>query len=137
MRLDPRVCSLHIVRPMSAILSPAAAAQRAGVSRWTVSRALKAGDLRGQRDNLGAWRIDQDDLDAWASKRLPAVQPSAGSRPAPPAAHPAEVENAALRAEVVGLRERVADLAADRDAWRSQAQELAARPSWWASLFRR
>ena len=122
---------------MSAILSPAAAAQRAGVSRWTVSRALKAGDLRGQRDNLGAWRIDQDDLDAWASKRLLAVQPSAGLPPATPAAHPAEVENAALRAEVAGLRERVADLAADRDAWRSQAQELAARPSWWASLFRR
>ena len=52
------------------------AAKRAGVSRPTVSRALKFGDLPGNRDNLGRWSILPADVDAWAEKRGP-VQVSA------------------------------------------------------------
>ena len=44
------------------------AAKRAGVSRPTVSRALKFGDLPGNRDNLGRWSILPADVDAWAEK---------------------------------------------------------------------
>ena len=126
---------------MSVTLSPAAAAHRVGTSRWTVARALKAGELRGRRDNLGAWRIDQDDLDAWAAHRAPAVRTGADTPPALPAIpHPAEaeaaglrVELAGIRAEAAGLRDRLADTAADRDAWRQQAEELASR-RWWHGL---
>ena len=52
------------------------AAKRAGVSRPTVSRALKFGDLPGNRDNLGRWSILPADVDAWSEKRGP-VQVSA------------------------------------------------------------
>lgn len=45
------------------------AAKRAKVSRPTVSRALKAGDLLGKRDNFGKWAILSADVDAWAEKR--------------------------------------------------------------------
>ena len=41
------------------------AAKRAGVSRWTISRALQAGRLLGIRDNRGRWRIESELLDAW------------------------------------------------------------------------
>lgn len=119
----------------AAPLSPAQAAHRSGVSRWTISRALKAGELRGQRDNLGAWRIEPEDLDAWAAHRAAAVRPSASAPPAAPAAETAELRVALARAEAEasGLRERLADLAADRDAWRAQAQELAGR-RWWHGI---
>ena len=126
-----------MVRSMSAHLSPAQAAARLGVSRWTISRALKAGELKGMRDNRGGWRIAPDDLEAWAGCRLHGVRTSADAPPALPAAHPAEIEAAGLRAEVSGLRERVADLIADRDAWRGQAERLALSPSWIDRLFRR
>ena len=118
---------------MSAHLSPAQAAARLGVSRWTISRALKAGELKGMRDNRGGWRIAPADLEAWAASRLHGVRTGAD---APPAPHPAEIEVAALRAEVSGLRERVADLTSDRDAWRAQAERLASQPSLWERLFR-
>jgi excisionase family DNA binding protein len=127
---------LHIVHTMSAApLSPAQAAHRSGVSRWTISRALKAGELRGQRDNLGAWRIEPDELDAWAAHRAASVRPSASAPPTAPPAETAElrVSLARAEAEVSGLRERLADLTADRDAWRAQAQELASR-RWWHGL---
>lgn len=121
---------------MSAHLSPAQAAARLGVSRWTIGRALKAGELKGMRDNRGGWRIAPDDLEAWAASRLHGVRTSADAPPALPAAHPAEIEVAGLRAEVSGLRERIADLTSDRDAWRAQAERLASQPSWWERLFR-
>lgn len=127
---------------MSAHLSPAAAAHRAGTSRWSILRAIKAQELRAHRDNRGAWQIGAEDLDAWRADR--ARTGALDVRAHPPhtsAAHPAEAEAAALReelagsmaeaaglrAEVAGLRDRLADTAADRDAWRT----LASRP-WWS-----
>ena len=56
---------------MSSTLSPEQAAQRVGLSRWTVSRALQAGRLRGVRDNRGRWRIEVEDLDAWLAAQAP------------------------------------------------------------------
>ena len=50
------------------------AAARGGVSRWTVSRALQAAQLRGMRDNRGRWRVEPEDLDTWAAEQSP-VQP--------------------------------------------------------------
>lgn len=120
-------------------LTPAQAAQRAKVSRPTVSRALKSGDLRGIRDNSGAWRIAPPDLEAWASARS-GVQVEQR-------AHSVQEQNISelyaqleqARAELANARELIArlegaagatairleELSADRDAWRAQAERLA------------
>lgn len=44
-------------------------AKRANVSRPTISRALKAAELFGMRDNRGRWSIKPEDLDRWAAER--------------------------------------------------------------------
>lgn len=54
---------------MSQVLTTAQAAKRAKTSRPTISRALKTGDLQGNRGNDGRWLILADDLDAWAALR--------------------------------------------------------------------
>lgn len=139
----------HGVRTMSAhLLSPAAAARRAGTSRWSVLRAIKSQELRAHRDNRGVWQISVDDLDAWLADRARTGAPSVRALAPHTAAHPAEAEvvalreelagsradAAGLRAEVAGIRDRLADTAADRDAWREQAQSLATRRWWHAFL---
>ncbi|WP_394356098.1 helix-turn-helix domain-containing protein, partial [Brytella acorum] len=48
-------------------MSPAQAAQVTDVSRWTIMRAIKSGDLQAFRDNKNQWRIKTDDLNAWLS----------------------------------------------------------------------
>ena len=54
---------------MSTTLTLDKAAQRVGVSRWTVSRALRVGRLKGLRDNRGRWRVDSEALDVWAAEQ--------------------------------------------------------------------
>ena len=51
------------------MLTTTQAQKRAGVSRPTLSRSLKSGELRGIRDNSGRWLIEPDDLDAWSRER--------------------------------------------------------------------
>lgn len=46
-------------------MSPAQAAQAAGVSRWTIMRAIKAHELQAMRDNRNQWKIATEDLDRW------------------------------------------------------------------------
>jgi excisionase family DNA binding protein len=136
---------------MGDVLTPQQAAHRAGVSRRTVARALADRSLPGIRDNLDRWRIDADAVDDWAARRSAPIgvasgHAMAGDAPAQPDAHAAEL--AGLRAERDGLRaqleterserereraaaaERLAEVAADRDAWRA----LAGR-SWWERWF--
>ncbi len=120
-------------------MSPAQAAQAAGTSRWSVMRAINAGDLRAARDNHNAWRITPEDLDTWRSIR-PAhgaaaavpVGPAAGPAPAAQPGEAWRVEMEALRiglavattrAEAAEARAavaevRIASAEADRDAWR-------------------
>ncbi len=138
-------------------MSPAQAAQAIGTSRWSVMRAINAGDLRATRDNHNAWRITAEDLDAWRSTRpahgaaaagqvSPAVGPAAIAQPGD--TRHAEVEElriglavATTRAEAAEARAVTAE--ADRDAWRAQAELLArsrelptpaqpARRRWWS-----
>lgn len=96
------------MRTMSTPLSPAQAAQVAGVSRWTVVRAINSQALRATRDNRNQWRIRPEDLGTWraahpaqsaSSEHEQAVAPSI----APPA-HP----DTALLDEVAQLRIAVA-----------------------------
>ncbi len=120
-------------------MSPAQAARAAGTSRWSVMRAISAGDLRATRDNHNAWRITPEDLDAWRSTR-PAHGAAAASQAGPAAGATATAQlGEAWRAEMEGLRiglavattraeaaearaaeaeARIAGAEADRDAWR-------------------
>lgn len=125
----------------SAHMSPAQAAQVAGVSRWSIMRAINAHDLQAHRDNRNHWRIAPDDLDRWRASTVRTVE----------VAHPlhtpelAEIER--LKDENSQLRERLAaaeaerrlreTAEADRDRWQAMAEKLADRPSWWARLWGR
>lgn len=53
----------------SDFLTTEQAAHRSGVSRPTVSRALKSGELPAIRDNSGKWLIDPLAVDLWAESR--------------------------------------------------------------------
>lgn len=112
-------------------MSPAQAAQAAGVSRWTIMRAIKSHDLHANRDNRNQWRITPEDLDKW---RLHTVR----AQEAPHTLHTPEV--------VIELREKLAAVTAraeaaersrdqaeaDRDRWQAIAQKLADQPRrWW------
>lgn len=52
------------------VTSPQEAAQRAGVGRSTIMRAIKSNQLRAFRSNRNQWRIDCDDLERWIADRL-------------------------------------------------------------------
>ena len=108
-------------------MTPAEAAQRAGVSRWAIMRAIKSHKLKAQRNNRNHWQIAEDDLVAWCAHSVRT-------------AHPAHVDDSdELRARLAGetaradAAERARDQAeADRDHWRAMAENLAARPRrWW------
>jgi excisionase family DNA binding protein len=97
---------------MSAHMTPAQAAQKAGTSRWTIMRAINAQQLRATRDNRNQWRITSEDLAAWQGAH-PAhsahtVQEADAAQAAQPAAH----LDKALQDEVESLRR---DLAVVRD----------------------
>lgn len=118
-------------------LSPAQAAKRAMVSRPTISRALKSGELLAFRDNKARWQIKPDDLDRWVSDRAEPVHEhrSHTVQNTPELALREQVEQ--LKSDLASTREKLAGATAradaaenDRDAWRKQAQTLAAR-SWW------
>lgn len=114
-------------------LSPAQAAQVAGVSRWTILRAIKSQQLQALRDNRNNWQISRQDLETW---RAHTVQAQAlAPLDAPPAQ--ADAEASALRAALAGetaratAAERARDQAeADRDHWRDVARTLARRSIW-------
>jgi excisionase family DNA binding protein len=134
------------------MLTPEQVAQRAGVSRPTVSRALKEGELRGIRDNRSRWRITPEDADAWAMNRLNSGRNSVhagpeqrheriGERPAQLAA-PVEqgllveladlrvkVERAEAQAKIAEVRveaaeARAAELVIERDWLRDRFEEI-------------
>lgn len=116
-------------------ITPADVARRAGVSRPTVSRALKSGDLRGVRDNFGQWRITEADADAWAATRSAVhADQRANSVPAQDTdsmnaqLEQAKIALAASEARADGLAARLADTQTDRDAWKAQAERLASEP---------
>lgn len=136
-------------------MSPAQAAQVAGVSRWSILRAIKSLKLKAQRDNRNGWRIAPDDLAAWcAAQGAHMVRDSASAQAIAHVDAVAELRErlaasetraAALESERDSLREKLADAnlraavaaaraesnGADRDQWRAMAEKLAARRRWW------
>lgn len=127
-------------------LSPAKAANIAGVSRTVISRALTSGDLVGVKKNSGHWAIENSDLLDWMehtitrAERKPTAHESTPSlidvealqadlKAAIAAGQEAREGLAAATARLAVLDETVSTLKADRDAWQQQAKTLASRPT--------
>jgi excisionase family DNA binding protein len=118
---------MHTPHSVRAHLSPAQAAQVAGVSRWTIMRAIKDHILLAKRDNRNHWSINPDDLDRWRLSTVRTVE-AAHHLHTPNDTSEALMKVASLEAENGQLRERLLEAQADRDAWREMAQK---RRSWW------
>jgi hypothetical protein len=101
-------------------LSLGQAAKEAGMSKATISKALKTGRLSYVSKSTAGFQIDPAELfRVFAPKPLLTVESERSQTP---------VETGKSQADVLELqllRERVEDLQRDRDAWREQAQRLA------------
>jgi excisionase family DNA binding protein len=100
-------------------MTPAQAAAQAGLSRWSIMRAINSGKLKAIRDNRNCWQISEANLKAWLANAVRTVKD----------AHP---EQSAALAEAnarATAAERARDQAeADRDRWQRMAEQLAQRP---------
>lgn len=119
-----------------ATLSLREAAEQCGVSKSTVFRAIRAGRLSAPRNDLGEFEIDPAELfrvyppktaesDACADARdVPAhAETHSAGREAPdPDTVELRIRNAALEAELRGLREMAEELRRARDQWQQQAE---------------
>lgn len=110
-------------------MSPAQAAQVAGVSRWTIMRAIKAKELKAIRDNRNHWQITPDALAQWRSYTVRTPQDTH-----PPGAHQLREQLAQETARANMAEALLAATAADRDRWQAMAEKFASqlRPRrWW------
>jgi hypothetical protein len=96
------------------MLSLAEAAKHCGVNRSTILRAVKSGKVSGTRNDDGSWSVE-------ASELFRVFEPKTDTSAAPQAAQ----RDAVTDALVAELRDVIADLRRDRDAWRDQAERLA------------
>lgn len=111
-------------RIVSTPISPAQAAQVAGVSRRTITRAISAQSLRATRDNRNQWRITPEDLEAWISAQPAQWAPSGYAQGDAHAAHQAAHPDEELREEATALRVEVRMLREALDAERAAAADL-------------
>lgn len=116
------------------------AAKAVGVSKSTLSRAVKNGRVSATRLDDGSYSIDPAELHR--------VYPPVASATVADAKNdamrnPEEYPSATvlLQAEVAALREQVTELREERNAWREQAQRLAltdqrsaSQPGFWGRL---
>lgn len=124
----------HTSAHTPAHLSPAQAAQAAGVSRWTIMRAIKAHDLLATRDNRNHWRIDPSELDRWCAAQCAHTVRAHPDLHTPAQDSPETLAKLAAETARADAAERARDQAeADRDRWQSMAERLADRPArrWW------
>jgi excisionase family DNA binding protein len=118
--------------------SLAEAAQATGLNRSTILRAIKSGKISGTRDDQGMWSVEPVELDR--------VFPLAEAKPEAVPEHAQRIaSDAATDALVAQLRDQLAEMRAQRDAWQAQAERLAlaapkpesAKPlTWWRGLRR-
>jgi|SRR6516164_9871221 hypothetical protein len=111
---------------MSYTLAEAAAA--CGLDKSTVRRAVRSGRISGTRDEAGVWHVEAVELHR-------VFPPAASNRKSTADLPTAVPQDAATDALVLELRAVIADLRANRDHWREQAQRLALpappRRPWW------
>lgn len=103
-----------------AYLTLGEAAKAAGVSKATISKALAKGRLSYVSKDTAGYQIDPAELfRVFPPKHTETVSAERLETPSETA------DLRVLRAELEAARELVAELKADRDAWRDQAQRLA------------
>jgi excisionase family DNA binding protein len=91
------------------------AATACGLNKTTILRSINAGRLTATRDGLGQWRIEPAEL-----HRL--YPPAAEKQNASHATSHHAMVLATLEQQIVLLKDMLADVKADRDAWRSQCE---------------
>ena len=111
------------MQPHTSHMTPAQAAEAAGVSRWAIMRAINTHKLKAHRDNRNRWQIAPDDLAAHFPHIVRLV------RSAQPDETPELREQLTKETSRADAAERARDQAeADRDEWREIAKRLADRP---------
>ncbi|PWU70684.1 hypothetical protein DK867_23465 [Ochrobactrum sp. POC9] len=103
-------------------LSLSQAAKEANVAKSTISRAIEKGRLSARKDDLGRYHIDPAELfRVFAPQQRRNTETQQSEHDATGLER--EVEH--LRAMLAMMQDREADLKAERDSWRDQAQRLA------------
>ena len=107
-------------------MSPTEAAQKIGLSRRTLMRAIERQEIKAYRDNRNRWKIDSEDLEKWAGAQWAPTGHAQAAAPIVPTYAPTmtDVENERLRGEVRTERALREAAEHDRDAWRAQAERL-------------
>ena len=96
------------------------ASKEAGVSKATISKALKTGRLSYLSKSTAGYEIDPAELfRVFPKKPLANIESERSETPVETGKSDAD------RLEIQMLRARVEDLQSERDAWREQAQRLA------------
>lgn len=110
------------------------AATATGISKATITRALKSGKISGQKDESGAWVIDPAEL----HRVFPPVSSgNTETRTMQQSATPDKTpEITALERENQMLREALSDARQERDRWHEIADRLSIAPpprrkAWW------
>jgi hypothetical protein len=120
-----------------AYMSLGQAAKVAGMSKATISKALKTGRLSYVEKSTAGYSIDPAELfRVFPPKPVLTVESERSQTPVETGKSQAD------RVELELLRQRVEDLQRDRDAWREQAQRLALagppeQPKGWSLFGRR
>lgn len=103
------------------------ASKETGVSKATLSRALKSGKLSGEKQEDGSFRIDPAELFR-VFQRNSTDNPVLQQSVTPIATHETDIkivrieaENTALKRENELLQKQIDDLRQDRDDWKKQA----------------
>jgi excisionase family DNA binding protein len=120
------------------------AAERLGKSRTAVWRAIKNGRLSAERTDTKDFLIDAAELERYASTLVaPPVTPNEPAQPSATSVETsrtmeAQIELATLRERTAQQEKRIADLEADREKWRSMAENATRlltdqreRRPWW------
>jgi len=102
------------------------AAKQAGISKSYLSRLIKSGKISAERQENSELRIDPSELSRLADIRPHAQNPgnSTSERLETPREQVLQREVELLRELLRDKEETLADVRAERDAWRQQAQRL-------------
>lgn len=103
------------------------AAKETTVSKGTLSKAIKTGKISAHRNEDGSFAIDPAELFRVFPKQVETPQAEQSETPVKPHGNTTEatrlqVELEVAQREATILRDTIADLRTDRDAWRQQAE---------------
>lgn len=110
-------------------MTPQEAADRAKVSRRTIMLAIEGKTLKALRNNKNQWQIEEEELQRWMESRKPKRKaiPDSSSDNSSDAITEIIIQNKALQVELAMTKQQLDEVKHDRDAWKSQAQNLAVR----------